>query len=233
MNSPLTGLSVSLVTTTDMNRPNLLLLRFAVLNILALSLVIVGAMEGWIHRIIEADVTRISILIAVLFIIGWSICTYHIHRCTGEMKRLSASKSKSTEIYQIYFVALENTSADARMTISECLRSRLYSRISIVRLIANNLVIFGLIGTVIGFVIALSGVDANKVADAASIGPMITTLIQGMSVALYTTLVGAILHVWLIMCYQILAVGTVSLVNAIIEYTYLHPEQENVQNTSQ
>ena len=38
-----------------------------------------------------------------------------------------------------------------------------------------------------------------------------------MSVALYTTLVGAVLHVWLVMCYQVLATGTVNLVNAIIE----------------
>ncbi|MXZ81382.1 MAG: MotA/TolQ/ExbB proton channel family protein [Gammaproteobacteria bacterium] len=109
------------------------------------------------------------------------------------------------------------------MTIAECLRSRLYSRISVVRLIANNLVIFGLIGTVIGFVIALGAVDSAKVSDAASVAPMVSTLIQGMSVALYTTLVGAVLHVWLMMCYQILAVGTVGLVNAIIEHTEHFP----------
>ncbi|MYB34706.1 MAG: MotA/TolQ/ExbB proton channel family protein [Gammaproteobacteria bacterium] len=126
---------------------------------------------------------------------------------------------------------MEKASADSRVTLSECLRSSLYSRISIVRLIANNLVIFGLIGTVIGFVIALAGVDSSKVADAASVGPMISTLIQGMSVALYTTLVGAILHVWLIMCYQMLAVGTVNLVNAIIEYTHTSSQQENAQNS--
>ncbi len=207
-----------------MTRPNLLLLRFATLNILALSLVIVGAMEGWINQIIETDVTRISILIGIMFIIGWAICAYRIYQCAEEMRQLSASNLDSSEIYQKYFEMMKNTSADAKMTVSECLRSRLYSRISIVRLIANNLVIFGLIGTVIGFVIALSGVDAKKVADTASIGPMITTLIQGMSVALYTTLVGAILHVWLIVCYQILAVGTVSLVNAIIEFTHVPSE---------
>ena len=126
---------------------------------------------------------------------------------------------------------MEKAPADSRMTISECLRSSLYSRISIVRLIANNLVIFGLIGTVIGFVIALAGVDSNKIADAASVAPMISTLIQGMSVALYTTLVGAILHVWLIMCYQMLAVGTVNLVNAIIEYSHTSSQQANAQDS--
>jgi len=214
----------------DMNRPNLFLLRFAVLNILALSLVIVGGMEGWIHRIIEADVTRISLLIAAMFLIGWAICAYHVNRCARELKLLSGNEPNLAEKYRRYLEMMEKASADSRMTISECLRSSLYSRISIVRLIANNLVIFGLIGTVIGFVIALAGVDSSRVANAESIGPMISTLIQGMSVALYTTLVGAILHVWLIMCYQMLAVGTVSLVNAIIECFHTSPQQSDAQN---
>ena len=47
--------------------------------------------------------------------------------------------------------------------------------------------------------------------------PVVSTLLQGMSVALFTMLVGAIFHVWLNMCYQILGTGTVNLTNAIIE----------------
>ena len=86
-----------------------------------------------------------------------------------------------------------------------------------VRTIANSLVILGLIGTVIGFIIALSGVDANAVADVGAIGPMVSTLIKGMAVALYTTLVGAVFHVWLLVNYQVVATGTVNLANAIIE----------------
>ena len=105
----------------------------------------------------------------------------------------------------------------------------MYSRISAVRLIANNLITLGLIGTVIGFIIALSGVEAERVADVASVAPMVSTLIQGMSVALYTTLVGAVFHVWLLMCFQILSTGTVNLANAIIEYSevpHLHSDKE-------
>ena len=72
-------------------------------------------------------------------------------------------------------------------------------------------------GAVIGFIIALGGVDADSVANVDAIAPMVSTLIEGMSVALFTTLVGAVFHVWLTMCYQILATGTVNLANAIIE----------------
>ena len=46
---------------------------------------------------------------------------------------------------------------------------------------------------------------------------MVTQLIEGMSVALYTTLVGSILSVWLGLIYQMLATGTANLVSKIIE----------------
>jgi hypothetical protein len=46
---------------------------------------------------------------------------------------------------------------------------------------------------------------------------MISTLIGGMSVALYTTLVGAVLNVWLMVNYRLLESGTVRLLAALIE----------------
>ena len=46
---------------------------------------------------------------------------------------------------------------------------------------------------------------------------MVSTLIQGMSVALYTTLVGSICSVWLNICYQIMSTGSNNLLSKIIE----------------
>ncbi|MBI3454125.1 MAG: MotA/TolQ/ExbB proton channel family protein [Rhodospirillales bacterium] len=97
------------------------------------------------------------------------------------------------------------------------MRAKLVARNGVVRHVANTLVILGLIGTVIGFIIALSGVKPDAASDVKAIGPMISTLILGMSVALYTTLVGAILNIWLMINYQMLTTGTVNLVAAIIE----------------
>lgn len=68
---------------------------------------------------------------------------------------------------------------------------------TIVRFIADNLVMLGLIGTVIGFKIALSGVDPATASDPSSITPMIAVLISGVYVSLDTTLVGMIGFVWL------------------------------------
>ena len=46
---------------------------------------------------------------------------------------------------------------------------------------------------------------------------MVSTMIAGLSTALYTTLVGAVLNVWLMINYRILAGGTVKLITALIE----------------
>ena len=46
---------------------------------------------------------------------------------------------------------------------------------------------------------------------------MVSTLIDGMSVALYTTLVGAVLNVWLMVNYRLVDSGTVPLVTTIVE----------------
>jgi biopolymer transport protein ExbB/TolQ len=83
-------------------------------------------------------------------------------------------------------------------------------------------VFLGLLGTVIGFIMALSGVDAQAAGDVESIAPMVTTLIDGMSVALYTTLVGAVLNIWLMVNYRLLEGGTVTLLTTIVELGERH-----------
>ena len=51
---------------------------------------------------------------------------------------------------------------------------------------------------------------------------MVTKLIEGMSVALYTTLVGAALNLWLTANYQMLASGTANLVATLMEFGESH-----------
>ena len=74
----------------------------------------------------------------------------------------------------------------------------------------------------IGFIIALSGVHPDGAADVSAIGPMISTLIGGMSIALYTTLVGSLLHIWLMVNVRLLEGGTVKLLTATVELGERH-----------
>lgn len=50
-----------------------------------------------------------------------------------------------------------------------------------------------------------------------NVSGMVATLISGMSIALHTTLVGAVLYVWLTLNYRILVSGTVDLIAATVE----------------
>lgn len=97
------------------------------------------------------------------------------------------------------------------------MRLKLTDRIAGVRHIANSLIFMGLIGTVIGFIIALSGVDPAAMTEVENVTAMVSTLINGMSVAMYTTLVGAVLYVWLNINFRILVSGTVDLITTAIE----------------
>lgn len=62
--------------------------------------------------------------------------------------------------------------------------------------LADQLVQLGLIGTVIGFIMAIGALDPAAIMDSAKAAPMIAGMMAGMSTALYTTLVGSVGWLW-------------------------------------
>lgn len=73
--------------------------------------------------------------------------------------------------------------------------------------ISEWLVTLGLIGNVIGFVIALSGIDADAVSSAEGAQKVASQLLAGMGVAFYSTLVGAVLALWTSINKRVLEAG--------------------------
>ncbi len=63
--------------------------------------------------------------------------------------------------------------------------------------ISAYLVRLGLIGTVIGFFMALDIKDVGSITSASGVLNLITEFLSGMKVAVQTTIVGAILSLWL------------------------------------
>lgn len=195
----------------------LLLLRFAVANLVGISLLGVAYVQGLVDMVIAADTTNISVAIFFVFLGGLVVCTRKVQFTSRELNLVKAIRRPESSRVARYFADIEGRNADSRAIIASSLRLKLTSRIAVIRHTSNSLVFLGLIGTVVGFIIALSGVQPNTAADPSAIGPMVTTLIEGMSVALYTTLVGAVLNIWLMVNYHVLATGTVNLVTAIVE----------------
>lgn len=196
---------------------HLLILRFALINIVALALLAAAAVQGLVERVFVSDQTYLTVAIAGVFIVGLVICTARVWETSRNLDQANDFDPLQSSRAAEYLSVLRGRSGDSRSILASTLRLSLSQRISIVRQTANSLVLLGLIGTVIGFIIALSGVDPDQASDVKAITPMVSTLIQGMSTALYTTLVGAVLNVWLMVNYHLLAGGTVKLISALVE----------------
>lgn len=66
-----------------------------------------------------------------------------------------------------------------------------------VQWLATHIVRLGLLGTVIGLIIAFSAAKAGGSADPSEVGPMIAAVVDGMYVSLYATLLGIATNLWL------------------------------------
>ena len=194
----------------------LLVFRFIVFNLAAFALLGAAYAQGWPEIVLAADSTGLSVAIAAVFLGGFAICARKIWRISTELNCGRNFDPHRQSWAATYLAEVAGREAGSRAITASALKVRLANRISVVRHIANSLVLLGLIGTVIGFVIALSGVDPGAVGDVRNITPMVTNLLQGMSVALYTTLVGAVLNLWLTVNYHILMGGTVKLLGGLI-----------------
>ncbi len=193
------------------------LLRYALFNLLALALAGAAALQGWIGEIYAADPTRLTVVIAAAFLLGLALCTRLLWGVERAFACCLRGERPPHALANAYLSAAVAAPPAARAIRAETFRARLAGRIGIVRYLANSLVVLGLIGTVIGFIIALSGVDPDIATNPSAISPMVANLIEGMSVALYTTLVGAVLSVWLGLCYHMLASSVRELSAAVID----------------
>ena len=62
--------------------------------------------------------------------------------------------------------------------------------------LADAAMFMGLIGTVIGFIIAFTNIDPTKVGDLTYVQGMLGIVLNGIGVAMYTTLIGSVTFLW-------------------------------------
>jgi uncharacterized membrane protein (DUF485 family) len=194
----------------------LLLVRFALVNVIGVALAASFFVAGWAGDLVFGDATWLTPLIVAVFVGGLVLSAIKVWRVSVELNAVRSGAVPPGSRAAAYLRATAGADAGARAIVASSLKLKLGSRIIVVRYIASSLVLLGLIGTVVGFLIALSGVDPDAAADASAIAPMVARLVEGMGVALGTTLVGAVLNIWLSVNYQILATGTANLIGAIV-----------------
>jgi hypothetical protein len=196
----------------------LLLLRFALINATGFALLGAIWMQGWIDRILAADDTHICKLIFSLFLIGLVWTGQKVVMLSRELNALEGEGVEQPNSRVAAFMdAIVGRDGQSRANLIGALRMKIGHRIASVRHMASTLVMLGLIGTIVGFIIALSGVDQDAVTDSAAIGPMVAVLLHGMAMALFKTLVGSVLNVWLMVNYRLLEAGATHLITNLVE----------------
>ena len=195
----------------------LLILRYSLINLVGLIFLFVLITQGYVTKAIKADITNMVIVILTLFAVGFVLAAYRTFWLSRELNYSFSKTLPSHSLVKEFLQSSRKLDASSRNNLAASLRIKLSSKINYIKFMANTLVILGLIGTVIGFIIALSGVDGSVSSNPEEVSKMVSTLIQGMSVALYTTLVGSICSVWLNICYQIMSTGANNLLSKIIE----------------
>ncbi len=195
----------------------LLILRYSIINIVGLTFLFVLFTQGYVTKAISADITNMVVIILCLFFVGFILAAYRTFWVSKELNNAFSIKIPPLSLAKEFLAKSKKLDASSRNNLAVSLRIKIANKINFIKFIANTLVILGLIGTVIGFIIALSGVDGSVSSNPDEVSKMVSTLISGMSVALYTTLVGSICSVWLNICFQILSTGANKLLSRIIE----------------
>ncbi len=195
----------------------LLILRYSLINLVGLIFLFVLITQGYVTKAIKADITNMVIVILTLFAVGFVLAAYRTFWLSRELNYTFFKILPNHSLAKEFLQSSKKLDASSRNNLAASLRIKLSSKINYIKFMANTLVILGLIGTVIGFIIALSGVDGSVSSNPEEVSKMVSTLIQGMSVALYTTLVGSICSVWLNICYQIMSTGANNLLSKIID----------------
>lgn len=192
-------------------------LQFALINVVSAALCAAAWLEGWLEGAFTGYSLWLCLVIIAVFLYGLGYCGLQVWAVARELNALHAGVDRQPSRSTHYLMQLRGANAESRATAAQLMRMRLAQAPANVRHIAGVLVLMGLVGTVIGFIVALSGVDPQKVPAVDNVAPMVARLINGMSIALYTTLIGSVLHLWLMLTQRILAGGALALYQAIVE----------------
>lgn len=151
---------------------NLLMYRFIIFNALMTTLVAWCASKGYLSLIVASDPTGISLGIAALFgltAVGTAVQAWKV------------TKEKNAHKAGLY---------TAKNKAKRGIKLTRISRAS------DAMALLGLIGTIVGFIIAFAMADPASLLNATDVSTGVAQMMKGMGIALYTTLTGAVLGGW-------------------------------------
>lgn len=175
---------------------NLLLYRLIILNVLGAVGVAWAWSEGLVAPLFAGDPTRLTVAIAVLFVVG----LFSVFARAAKVARL------------MNVVKMYGPGQCSSVTLRVGPWGKFLEKAEHIGDISNWLVTLGLIGTLVGLFIALTHIDASALATPEGIQKTITQFMTGMSVAITTSIVGGVAALWLEVNRRILTTASVCLV---------------------
>lgn len=191
-------------------------------SLLLLVLIIFGIWilneRGLVAVVMEGDKSKISMVIASLWIFS-SIYWLYLSKVISSERNSFEGMDFSNEklIVSRFFNSLkENENKDVLINAFE---SEFEKKISY-GIIASDIALkLGLLGTIIGFILMLRPIAELNSTSPEDLKIALASMSSGMAVALYTTLTGLIVSTLLRVQFHVLAIWSISLINDLAFYT--------------
>lgn len=188
----------------------LLWTRFVLLNTIGFVGLTLLYINGYIDQVLAGDKSNISVVIFTLFIIGLIIAATRVFKLSKEINFLKAGQSDRITEYAKLVKSKNEVAARQAIELT------LLAKIQWIQYIASALVSLGLIGTVYGTIVFMLGIDLSAISDLDRVGEVFGVVFNGMGIALYTTLTGAVFNLWLKFNYAIVEHGTAHFIAGLI-----------------
>ena len=181
------------------------IMTWAFWSILLLSLFLLITWEYFI-RAFATDSSRITWAICGFFIYGFSSSFLAALHLQGEFRALRTmeneqriGRANASDFAALMDAAMERNRRGERVEVRNLLSAygaKIKARIDNVGVLAGMLITIGLLGTVVGLIMTIKGLDVVLQSNSADFGSMkigLSQAVQGMGTAFYTTFVGAML----------------------------------------
>lgn len=200
--------------------------------------------HGYFAQVIEADESRLSILIGGLFLAATAHAAWHIVRISRQIRaatdwlsapsqRGEATATPADELpdndfttpaqFVRSFVADVMASRAGAATrpgeqplVLEIYADRLRAAVDVGWYLVDILIRLGLIGTIIGFILILGSLSSGPAPTPENIQTLLISMSGGMGTALYTTLAGLVTAMALGAQYMVLGRGTEELIALLV-----------------
>jgi hypothetical protein len=171
--------------------------------------------HGLFHQLFHSDVSRLSSIILLVFLIASFHAAFHLFRFSRDTEAVRQQDEKLkrlplTERFRILssgqgfpsrlkkqlsaiasrYESMNSAASLENTMLMQMLDNQIKAPVRLGWLLSDLLIKLGLLGTVIGFILMLGAISDGGSVDSSNIDVLLTDMGSGMRVALFTTLTG-------------------------------------------